>query len=348
MDGQSIKQASKQYPEIVILYVLATIMVVFCHVIQWSGLNGRLFNYLHQIVAAGVPLFLFISGFLTGEKKIINPWGWLKKKTIRIYIPFAIVTLSTLVSYAIVDDSLFDFKQASILLLNLQGLQNFLIINFDFYHAPVGLGHLWFSSIIVLCFAMAAIGSRFSCDVNRCKVVWIIGIILQHGLVFLHIELTYVLTFFAGYIANRIIREYATRHFALITCLMLVSLGGRIVLQRYFDNTDFYTYTVAPIQTSILGIWCFVAVFFFGRITPVLTQKIASFKIVQFIAGLTFEFYLVHSIVLAGAVNVFSFVSNKIIANIIAVLLTLLLAWIVHKISSWISRIISACPSLNQ
>lgn len=258
------------------------------------------------------------------------------------------MTLSTLVIYAIVDDSLFDFKQVGTLLLNLQGLQNFLIINFDFYHAPVGLGHLWFSSIIVLCFIMVSIGSRFGCCLNRCKIIWIFGLILQPVLVFFHIELVYVLTFFTGFIVNKTIKEFTNRHFVLITLLMLVSLGGRIIFQRLYDNTDFYTYTVAPIQTSILGIWCFVTMFYFGRVAPMFTQKIASYKIVKYIAGLTFEFYLVHSIVLSGKVNVFSFMSNKIIANVIAVVLTLILAWIVHMISSWIIQTIYTCLRLDQ
>ena len=69
-----------------ILRLLALILVVSLHVMQKVHISPDGFPCM-----CGVPLFFIISAYIFGcQSKIDNTWAWLKKRFIRVWIPFAL------------------------------------------------------------------------------------------------------------------------------------------------------------------------------------------------------------------------------------------------------------------
>ena len=67
--------------------LISLIMIVSCHILQGLG------NKMAFWVNVGVQIFLFISGFLYGTKKIDNFSNFYKQRLIKILLPFSIFSI---------------------------------------------------------------------------------------------------------------------------------------------------------------------------------------------------------------------------------------------------------------
>jgi membrane-bound acyltransferase YfiQ involved in biofilm formation len=67
---------------------------------------------------------------------------------------------------------------------------------------------------------------------------------------------------------------------------------------------------------------------------PKAVDYVAQKKFIHKISGFSYEIYLIHSLTLAGAVNIFDFIDNKVMANIISLLVTFFSAWILKICSN--------------
>lgn len=77
-------------PEIVLLHCIGVLMILFGHFAQYFN-----FGMLGEILITGVPLFLFMSGYLVGLKPTPpDIEKWLKKKASRILVPYYIILIS--------------------------------------------------------------------------------------------------------------------------------------------------------------------------------------------------------------------------------------------------------------
>lgn len=112
-------------PEIVLLHCIGVLMILFGHFAQY-------FNYgmLGEILITGVPLFLFMSGYLVGFKPTPpDIKKWLKKKASRILVPYYIILISIFGIYLAFSSETFIPKQWLFLFTNLQGFTNYLFLN---------------------------------------------------------------------------------------------------------------------------------------------------------------------------------------------------------------------------
>lgn len=335
------KQASKQlFPQISILYVIATVLVVFMHVDQWTLPYNKYIFYLHHFASAGVPIFFIAAGYLAGKTHIDSPLNWLKKKTLRIYIPFIIVVLPILLIYTVGELETVSLRQWVILLTNLQGLQNYLIIKYDFYNAPAGLGHLWYTSIILLCFAINAFMSLNKPTEKKYNRILLVLICLQPLLCVLHFQIAYLLTFFVGVAISR--RQFKKKDLILATIAMTLSVALRIILRRYFDGSILYDYTIVPFQDVLTGVWFFVVVDAFCRRYISLSNRIVMNKVVKWICTHVFEIYLLHSVFLASKISTKMFSNNILLINVLAIAFTIVLSNILHSFSTIVIKYISS------
>lgn len=118
-----------------IIRVMAMVAIVVCHILQ--GLN-RPSAYIFNM---GVQVFLFISGFLYGGKQIGNIAQWLKKRLVKIYLPYILF-----VSFVFV---LYHLKGISFPLKN---LAIYTVCGQWILGRVSGMGHLWFISCILMCY----------------------------------------------------------------------------------------------------------------------------------------------------------------------------------------------------
>ena len=111
----------KWYSEIVLLHCVGMLMILFAHIAHANG-----YMNVGELLITGVPLFLFVSGFLVGVKPVPHNTVWLARKTKRILVPYYILLIAVLILYLILQTEPFQIKQWIILFTDLQGLTNFL------------------------------------------------------------------------------------------------------------------------------------------------------------------------------------------------------------------------------
>lgn len=349
----------KYYSEIPVLYFIATLFVTVLHIVQYSSFESRILHTFAYIYAAAVPLFLCIAGFLACNRTIMNPKVWLWHKIKRIYFPYALIMLPVMIYYSFSGgEAIFKWVM---LLLGLQGTQNYFIVRCDFYIAPTGLGHFWYVSIILICFTIVALGSwivmkrqkksalmriskkRLEATEEKNNIRFylflICSIVAQFILVYVHITIVYIMAFFIGYIMAKWEFRFDSKNMIIISIFAIISLAVRVGVQRVADASILYDFVIAPIQTMLAGIWFFVAVFFLRNKKPILIDKISANPIIKFVSRCVFEIYLIHSITLDGKINVFQFFDNEILANTVALVITVIAAYAVNTLVKYINGV---------
>lgn len=348
----------KYYSEIPILYFIATLFVTMLHIIQYTSLyHNRVMYFVKHIEASAVPLFLCIAGFLAFNRTVRDPKAWLWRKVKRIYIPYAIIMLPVMIYYSFAGE--FSVYKWFMLLFALQGTQNYLIVNCNYYIAPTGLGHFWYVTIILICFSLTALIAWIAVKRQRKNglsaqpidagkpsdlrvyLLLLCVIAAQFLFVYVHITILYIAAFFIGYSMAKQEFKFSTKNMLFFTAFAAVSFAARLIAQRYIDATTMYDLVIAPLQTMFIGIWIFVAVFWLREKLPALIDKTAANPIIKFIAGCVFEIYLIHSITLDGKINVLQFFDSELAAIFVSLVITLIASYLVNRAAKFINAAIS-------
>lgn len=133
---------NNQSNAIKLIRAISALMIVWCHIFQ--GLNNELAWWFN----VGVQIFLFMSGFLMAKDYIDSPIIFLKKRLTKILIPYYILLLITLIVYSILG-----------IKINLNSILTYVFCLQGITYANIipGLEHLWFISIIVVCYLLTLI-----------------------------------------------------------------------------------------------------------------------------------------------------------------------------------------------
>ena len=128
----------KKNVSIQIIRICAMFFIIICHLVSES--NNNFIVQTAQFFNVGVYIFLFLSGYLYGKKKIENNKEWLIGRAKKIMIPtYCFVVFLTLIH---IMRNTMDFKYIFIHLFDLQ-----------YYLGGLGgAQHLWFVSIIMICY----------------------------------------------------------------------------------------------------------------------------------------------------------------------------------------------------
>lgn len=123
-----------------IVRFLAMISVFFCHILQ--AMDNAACFYLN----VGVWLFLFISGYIYGNREIKDVAAFYKGRAVRILIPYYLV-LASIIAINI-------FKGENIRLIEL--VSSALCLQWYGYSVP-NCGHLWYISCILFCYLITPV-----------------------------------------------------------------------------------------------------------------------------------------------------------------------------------------------
>lgn len=329
----------KWYSEIVLLHCMGMLMILFAHIAHANG-------YLNvgELLITGVPLFLFVSGFLVGTKPAVHNLAWLSKKAKRILVPYYILLIVVLALYLVLQTEPFQWKQWVFLFADMQGLTNFVFYNdITGYYAPLaqGVGHFWFVTVIMLCYLMVPFFEKV-CEFDFCKrhgKVLIIATILivQPFLLFYNVQIS-CFVFFLGYLfaKNRI--ELTTKRFVLATALTVLLFASRLIARQYLDGTVLYNHYVANLSNSAIGLWLVALLFYLRNMKPHLIDGIASWKIVVWMESIIYEVYLVHHIIIKGSWSFYGFGLNFWLATTLVLAATIVLSILLKTVSKFVTQ----------
>lgn len=108
---------------------VAMILIVCCHYLQARN------HWLAYHLNVGVQIFFALSGYLFGKRRIDNPLEFLKRRTIRILVPYYVFIILAIGIFAITGCSLGPKSVFQLISISV---------------GPSGFGHLWFVSTILM------------------------------------------------------------------------------------------------------------------------------------------------------------------------------------------------------
>lgn len=325
-----IEVKNKDY-SISILRVIGMISIVLCHFFGWLKINA-----LAQFLNYGVYLFLFISGYLYANKQIDNYKQWIVTRLKKILIPYYIITIPILCLFY--SNNPIDVFELLNYIFCLQGL-NFICSFLPFSEISL-LGHLWFVTIILICYLLTIIIKHIEKRNNSSEVI-IISIMIVvsiYDFVFTifnlpRIYMGYFITYFIGYYVARY--KHSQKHNTFIifgVFLFLLSIMGRLGCKHFFDasNQNLYIATTYITRPMLAISVYFIVDYLTNKIN--LLNSLAKTKFWQVLDKYSFFVYLIHYFFLNGATSVDNFGFSKSISILLfivfTVVSTLLLYWI--------------------
>lgn len=277
------------------------VFILLCHLFSWLG-----FAALSQLFSAGVPLFLLISGFLYGDKKI-RPISFFPNRYLRLTLPigvFILILSGYLVLFA-ADEG--NFETIPLYLLNLQGV-SFLCGYLPYTELCGGTGHLWFITALMFCYlcmtAVKKVEHRFRLSARHRIVLLLLSCVAVASLSAVRIYLSYLQIFFVGYACKKHSWQINAKKWFLCTIVMLAGIAVRLLFVfRGLDNSVWYLSVVA-LQQNMLAFWVFAAYRLVYAHRTAWIDNIAQNKGIKHMDGLSFYIYIVHYIFLTEPFNV--------------------------------------------
>ncbi|MGL6058319.1 MAG: acyltransferase family protein [Culicoidibacterales bacterium] len=321
---------SNQSQAITVIRVLAMMAIVGCHLLQGIG------NELAFWFNSGVQVFLVMSGFLIANTAYTSDLNYLKRRFARIIWPYWLFLLIVLPLFATVTPV--TIKQVSIYFLGLQG-----------FIGPTisGLGHLWFISIILLCYLIGLVlnhlrplirmwsENQFYCYLFASWVLIELVCYQQLG----SSNAAWLATFVTGYcLAFRYQFQIPKRLLLSGIPLVLITSGLRIVFVYFVPITHlasnrFFHHTYVPWSKMLLGVFLFL--WLYVVLSKLLANKQKLPDSIRFLEQHCYEIYLVHHVVILGPFTVLT-LTAQIHVNLLIILTVILLgSAILRKLAIW-------------
>lgn len=320
-----------------LIRIIAMFMIIFDHIL--GKVTFPMQKIIIQVLNSGVFIFLLLSGFLYGNKEIINWKKWFCNRFIKICIPLWIFMVIDLAIEAIVWNT-FDIKYFFIYAFNLQGI----------FGVNIGGTNLWFLTLIMVCYMITPI-LQWIKSKKLNKVVAIlyvvvavvlqiilayatdIGMVAGHTLSWCIIAIgMYVVGYFVGNII--LSPKISTKRIMKSTVITVISSILVLFFNNKFDGQVIYDRIVVFYGMVIIDLWICTVIYKLG-------QYIKSQKLLRFINHLdtiSYEFYIVHGLLIAILAQ--SFMANIGVMGYIAgiVLISYIAAWVLHGICYLINK----------
>lgn len=310
--------------------VVGMFSIILCHLFNES----LRFSFLGQLFNVGVFVFLFISALLYGKKIIGNTKEWLLKRGKKILIPFYIFMIFLFVVRFILYGTL-EWKSYAIYAFNIQG----------FVAGVTGAGHLWFLTLIMLCYLVTPILDKMkprvqmmpniqrsvmillAMGIHLIIVYYISGVV---GLYYFYL-LAYAVVYYYGYFRNL---EFSKKQIVALTLFMCIAVATRVISKSMIDESILYDNVLVGYTQAVLGAWILVMCLNMKG----LIRKIHGEKIIIYLDGISFEIYIVHYMFCVGPFRVMSITESFVVNSIIVMMLSYICALVLRKICGVITR----------
>lgn len=277
----------------------SSLMIVCCHIFQGLG------NELAWWFNVGVQIFFFMSGFLLAKEYISSPLIFIKKRMKKILISYYILLFMTICSYKLFN---IDISSKSIFtyLFCLQGI--------TFANIISGLEHLWFISIIIICYILTILLNAIREKIINHTVGYLF---LTFTIVLIQILVNYSIlpiafgarigAFIIGYfLASKYHYNFNKTLIINISWITLITLIIRIYFMYFYTiksvnlNVFFNNYFVNW-QHTLLGISIFLLLYVLIENKEV--NKNIFINFINYISKLSYEIYLTHQIFILGPLS---------------------------------------------
>lgn len=280
-----------------LIRIVAMFMIIVDHILNYTDFQYA--SVIVQITNSGVLIFLFISGYLFGQKDINNWKKWFLNRALRICIPVWIFTIIDVIVEQLVYHN-FHIKYIFINLFSIQG----------FVEGTRGGNPLWFITLICICYLITPLLYKFKrIKINKYLVIFLIlatiaiqvicayftniGMLYNHKLSWCIIAIgVYAIGYFKG--KSLITHSITTKMIISWTFITAISSIAIIILNKKIDNTVLYNDIVVWYGIVIVDFWIVIAIYKIGRLSW--TEKCT--RLINFFDRISYEFYIVHYLII--------------------------------------------------
>ena len=319
--------------------MLAMMFIVICHVMQYYDVElAWWFN-------VGVQIFLCISGYLYGRKRILDILVFYRKNFVKILIDYEIVVFAAVAATVLFTDTVITVEEIAEAVLTVSTI--------------AGGAHLWFIPTILMCYLLTPLYERiFSRAEQSHKLLVPAAVLLfvMNELVFRQMFSYFNAAWINCYLIGFALRRFQQYRFWYTGSAWLLTLTGAVFISiqasvRYLQLitlTDawrpFY-YPMCDYGHVFLG----VALFCSGR---VLLRPFCNINLIQRILRLSdrysYQIYLTHHFFILGPLSLMALTANSYVNVVLILLLTVLTAVLLQKISAKISAVFMKKQLRNQ
>lgn len=331
MSGDIRKGAQElTYPRrsfsISLIRFIALIFIITCHIMQ--RLNCELAWWFN----VGVQVFLCISGFLYGQKKIGEVTSFYLRRFKKILIPYYLVFISYGILQFFFANEIFDWKNF------IKGL----LVNPTFR----GAEHLWFVHTILMCYVLIPLLAAFRDKYVKSRNSLLLFLLLSteiSALFFGPFNQFYnpamIVCFVIGYALGINEKEkYINEkiYVAVIGVLAIVGNGIQVYCS-YIAHRQFTRYdSFCNYNHVLLGILLFsIMKAVFDRID---LHRLSGF--LSFTDCFSYEMYLTHQLIILGPFSLMSLTGMTWLNIVIILVLTVAFAFIVKNSSKYLERLV--------
>lgn len=307
----------------------AMCMIIMCHIVQRDNISlaflGHKIYYYHWL-NVGVQCFLFISGYLYGNKRTVNILNHYKKCFSKILVDYYLYIIPLI--FIIVATNVWSWEVTR--------EDIFKLITFSGH--TQGFGHLWFIKNILFCYLMTPILLELISSLNNkwfeFKIV-AIGILFHVLIIFLFpgFKPACFVCFWLGMawsqakIRNR--GGWQQSAISLFVLLLIVEVimfffNINVNCRSVFIGVDNYCHNMLGISIVML-------------ICSVCNQDNLQIQFVKRILKwsdkYSYDVYLVHFVFFWSPLDVLRRIDNRLLAIVVALLLTFITASLIHSLS---------------
>ena len=318
------------------------LMILGCHIANWLQVP-----FLAQSLSCGVEVFLIISGYLYSLKKIDSVKKFLINRFIKLLIPVYIIVILLSIYYYNRCGLFFVIKNAVLHILNLQGLPFiFLGVNIPGYSE---LAQTWFLTVLVICYILMLFCKRIELKINKnislrlFVIITLCLFLIDAAFLLGRIQLGYIIVFFIGYFWGKYCdtnqrEKIEIKGEIVLSFIMLFSIGSRLFIRKYFDDTLLYNHFISIISHFFIAFWIFYTIQFFESIFPYIIEKITNNWIFIFFEKHNFYIYLTHYMFFYGVLNINQYNLSLTVKLLIMFMGTLILSIVLRFLTQIITN----------
>ena len=334
----------KRSIELDAIRVLAMLLIILCHIFLEQGIMwGEYFN-------VGVIVFLFLSGYSFGKEYKQDWCSWHKKRLLRIlpeyyFFVLAYIVLVLLLNYQI------SLKQVCVNLFLLQGL-------FTDVALP-NIGHLWFITYILICYAITPLLQKVCKNSSRAAIVLVIflGAFQVVSIPLRAVGIRLVVARFGAYVMGYYVSsklvckdresEDIHRHCVRLTIPAILLNGCRLIYE--LSGMESHMPSIIGMGMSLIWQWvhCLLGIWLFCFLWCVFNKYIATKGISETVKRLitrlseySFCIYIVHQVFIYHDFALKRFITPYPLGIIVALFVIGICSAILYKLSGLLRKVI--------
>lgn len=211
------------------LRCISMFFILLCHIVSNSSIT--FISITSQFFNVGVTIFFLISGYLFGKKGInYSVKEFYKKRYMKVFFVYHIFLLILFIIYLILNQKINFYSWLSYIFC----IQTIVQTNI------LGAGHLWFLTIIMICYLVTPFITKFQSSEKLILIILtsfvlsvIIAFTMHEGL---GANLTGMTTYFIGYYIGMKNYEFNKIYISIAIVCCVISILLRIFLNIYLTR----------------------------------------------------------------------------------------------------------------